>query len=197
MDGYNNCITSKYKVMKIICVLVLVGAMTLQLSAQKYFTRDGKISFSSAAPLENIEAVNNKVSSILNVETGEMEFAVLIKSFHFEKALMEEHFNENYMESTKYPKAIFKGKISNLSDVNFTANGSCRVSISGDMTIHGVTKPLETSGMINVSNGDIHATSDFDITVADYNIEIPKVVRDNIAKIVQVHVEIQYKPLEQ
>jgi polyisoprenoid-binding protein YceI len=183
--------------MKIICVLVLVGAMTLQLSAQKYFTRDGKISFSSAAPLENIEAVNNKVSSILNVETGEMEFAVLIKSFHFEKALMEEHFNENYMESTKYPKAIFKGKISNLSDVNFTANGSCRVSISGDMTIHGVTKPLETSGMINVSNGDIHATSDFDITVADYNIEIPKVVRDNIAKIVQVHVEIQYKPLEQ
>ena len=197
MDGYNNCITSKYKVMKIICVLVLVGAMTLQLSAQKYFTRDGKISFSSAAPLENIEAVNNKVSSILNVETGEMEFAVLIKSFHFEKALMEEHFNENYMESTKYPKAIFKGKISNLSDVNFSANGSYRVSISGDMTIHGVTKPLETSGMINVSSADIHATSDFDITVADYNIEIPKVVRDNIAKIVQVHVEIQYKPLEQ
>ena len=183
--------------MKIICALVLVSAMTLQLSAQKYFTRDGKISFSSTAPLENIEAVNNKVSSILNVETGEMEFAVLIKSFHFEKALMEEHFNENYMESTKYPKAIFKGKISNLSDINFSANGSCRVSISGDMTIHGVTKPLETSGVINVSSGDIHATSDFDITVADYNIEIPKVVRDNIAKIVQVHVEIQYKPLEQ
>lgn len=183
--------------MKWICACVLLVAMTLQLSAQKYFTRDGKISFSSEAPLEKIEAVNNKVSSILDAETGELEFAVLIKSFHFEKALMEEHFNENYMESTKYPKATFKGKITNLSDCDLTSNGSYRAAVSGDMTIHGVTKPVQASGEFKVNDSAISASSVFEITVADYEIEIPKVVRENIAKVIQVHVEIQYKPLEQ
>jgi polyisoprenoid-binding protein YceI len=175
---------------------VLCGA-TLQLTAQKYFTRDGKITFSSDAPLEKIEAVNGKVSSILDTETGDMEFAVLIKSFHFEKALMEEHFNENYMESTKYPKAVFKGKVTNLAEVDFKVNGSYPAVVSGEITIHGVTKSLQTSGTIKVNNNEITAISDFDLTVADYEIEIPKVVRENIAKIVQVHVDILYKPLEQ
>lgn len=176
-----------------ICMILLISA-TLQVSAQKYFTRDGKITFHSDAPMEKIEGVNNKVSSVL-MNTGEMEFAVLIKSFHFEKALMEDHFNENYMESTKYPKATFKGKITNISDVKFSANGTYRVAVQGDLTIHGVTKPIQADGTITVSNGVIEATSKFDIAVADYNIEIPKVVRENIAKVVQIRVEMHYKPL--
>lgn len=177
----------------IICVVLLISA-TLQVSAQKYFTRDGKITFFSDAPMEKIEAVNNKVSGVL-MKTGEIEFAVLIKSFHFEKALMEDHFNENYLESTKYPKATFKGKVTNISDVNLSANGTYRVAVQGDLTIHGVTKPVQADGTITVSNGTIQATSKFDIAVADYNIEVPKVVRENVAKVVQIRVEMNYKPL--
>jgi polyisoprenoid-binding protein YceI len=167
------------------------------MSAQKYFTRDGKVTFSSDAPMEKIEAVNNKVSSVFDTETGALEFAVLIKSFHFQKALMEEHFNENYMESTKYPKAIFKGKITNLGSINLKTNGDYRGAVQGDLTIHGITKPIQADAMLKVSDGTIHATSSFQVAVADYNIEIPKVVRENIAKIVQVNVTIDYKPLEQ
>ncbi|HLF62270.1 MAG TPA: YceI family protein [Saprospiraceae bacterium] len=183
--------------MKIIASVLIVVVATLQGYAQKYFTRDGKISFSSDAPMEKIEAVNNKVSSVLDIQTGDLEFAVLIKSFHFAKALMEDHFNENYLESNKYPKATFKGKITNLADMKLTLNGDYRAAVQGDLTIHGVTKPVQADGTLSVLNGVIHATSTFDITVADYNIEIPKVVRENIAKIVQIRVDINYKSLEE
>jgi hypothetical protein len=166
-------------------------------SAQKYFTRDGTIEFMSDASVEKIEAVNQKVASVLDCQSGQVEFAVLIKSFHFEKALMEEHFNENYLESNKYPKATFKGTITNMSEISFTVPGSYDAKVQGDLTIHGVTKPLTVIGMIKVSPGEIFAKSTFEITVADYDIEIPKLVRDNIAKIVQIHAEMNYKPLEQ
>lgn len=183
--------------MRIILLLVILLTAGLQISAQRYFTRDGKISFSSDATMEKIGAVNNKVSSVLDVKTGDVEFAVLIKSFHFEKALMEDHFNENYLESSKFPKATFKGKITNITDLNLNVNGDYRAAVQGDLTIHGVTKPVQASARLSVLNDTIHATSTFDIAVADYNIEIPKVVRENIAKIVQIQVEITYKPLEQ
>ena len=165
--------------------------------AQKYFTRDGEISFFSDAPLEKIEAVNKKVASVLDSETGAIEFAVLIKSFHFEKALMEEHFNENYLESGKYPKATFTGTIDNISAIDLNTDGEYTAQVSGDMTIHGVTKPVSTTGKLIVSNGTIQATSTFEIAVADYEIKIPKVVKDNIAEIVEIRVAIDYKRLEQ
>ena len=165
--------------------------------AQKYFTRDGEISFFSDAPLEKIEAVNKKVASVLDGETGAIEFAVLIKSFHFEKALMEEHFNENYLESGKYPKATFTGTIDNISAIDLNTDGEYTAQVSGDMTIHGVTKPVSTTGKLIVSNGTIKATSTFEIAVADYEIKIPKVVKDNIAEIVEIRVAIDYKRLEQ
>ena len=183
--------------MKVVFVVAVMVAVSMQVSAQKYFTRDGKITFSSDAPMEKIEAVNNKVSSVFDTQTGDVEFAVLIKSFHFEKALMQEHFNENYMESSKYPKATFKGKISNLSSINLKVNGDYRAAVQGDLTIHGVTKPVQADAVLKVSNGIIHATSTFQVAVADYNIEIPKVVRENIAKIVQINIDVDYKPLEQ
>lgn len=177
----------------LICFLML-GAT---LSAQKYYTRDGKVTFSSDAPLEKIEAVNQKVSSVFDTKTGDIEFAVLMKSFHFEKALMEEHFNENYLESTKYPKSTFKGSVSNIATVDFNKSGKYPVTVSGDLTIHGVTKPVQVQGTLVTDGNAIQATAVFEVTVADYNIEIPKVVRDNIAKIVKVNVDIDYKPLSQ
>lgn len=183
--------------MKHIISAILLVVVTLQLSAQKFYTRDGKVTFSSDAPMEKIRAVNQKVSSVFDPKTGELEFAVLIKSFHFEKALMEEHFNENYLESGTFPKATFKGKITNIGDMNLALNGDYRAAVQGDLTIHGVTKPVQVDARLSVLNGLIHATSQFEVAVADYNIEIPKVVRENIAKLVQINVDINYKPLEQ
>lgn len=183
--------------MKLVWIFAALLTVTGHADAQKYFTRDGKITFSSDAPMEKIQAVNSKVSSVVNIETGEMEFAVLIKSFHFEKALMEEHFNENYMESTKYPKATFKGKITNIGQMKLSTPGTYQATVQGDLTIHGVTKPVTTQAQLVVTAGNIRGTSKFDIVVADYQIEIPKVVRDNIAKVVQISVDMQYKPMEQ
>ncbi len=164
------------------------------LEAQKFFTRDGKVSFISDAPLEKIEAKNSNATSVLDTETGKLEFAVLVKAFQFEKALMQEHFNENYMESSKYPKAVFKGQIDNIIDVNFAKEGTYLIDVSGQLNIHGVTQNIKTSGKLVIGGENIQATAVFKILVADYGIKIPKVVADNIAKEVEIMVNVDYKP---
>lgn len=161
--------------------------------AQKYFTRSGKVSFFSEAPLENIEAQNSKAVSIIELETGRVEFAILIKAFQFEKALMQEHFNENYMESSKYPKATFKGYISNLATIHFNQDGTYNATVKGEMTIHGEKQAFETTGIITISNGNISIDTNFQITVADYKIEIPQIVRENIAKVIAVKAHFDYE----
>lgn len=165
-------------------------------TAQKYFTRSGKITFSSDAPLEKIEAENSSATSVIDIESGKMEFAVLIKAFQFEKALMQEHFNENYMESSKFPKATFKGQIQNLEAINFDADGTYKANVKGDMTIHGVTKNIDTQGTFTVKDGKIFAASTFSVLVADYEIKIPNVVKDNIAKEVAIDVTLTYQELK-
>lgn len=171
-----------------VIVIFLTIAMMPLAHGQKYFSKTATIYFSSQAPLEKIEASNQNAMVVLDAGTAQMEWSVLIKGFLFQKALMQEHFNENYMESYKFPKGVFKGTILNLNDVDLTKDGKYKVNVSGDLTLHGVTKPLITSGMITVIGGKITASSSFDITVADYQIEIPKLVRDNIAKVVHVTV---------
>lgn len=159
------------------------------LDAQKYFTKSGIIAFLSQAPLENIEATNNSALIVLDVATGKLECSVLIKGFQFEKALMQDHFNENYMESHKFPKAIFKGTLTDMKAVHFGKDGTYTTNLTGDLTLHGVTKPMTTAAKISVKGGNVSATTSFDILVADFNIEIPKVVRDNIADKVNVTVK--------
>lgn len=163
---------------------------------QKYYTKTGSIHFLSEAPLEKIEASNGNAYVVFDVGTGQMEWSVLIKGFKFEKALMQEHFNENYMESDKYPKAIFKGSISQVSGINLLKDGNYDVEASGDITIHGVTKPTRAPGRVMVKNGVLTVESSFNLTIADYNIEVPKVVRDNIAKTVKVSVSAQLQSLK-
>lgn len=182
------------KNVSIIVGLLLIFGHTIY--AQKYFTRDGKISFYSEAPLENIEAHNQKATSVLDAADGKMEFAVLIKAFQFEKALMQEHFNENYMESSKFPKATFKGSLLDPSAVNFDKDGTYTVEVKGDLTIHGVTKEVQVPGTFVIKDGKISAKASFEVAVADYKIEIPAVVRDNIAKTVEVKVDLVYEPLK-
>ena len=167
---------------------------SVQSWGQKYFTREGKISFFSETPVENIEAHNQKATCVVDFTSGQMEFAVLIKAFQFEKALMQEHFNENYLESTKYPKATFKGTIQDAGKIDLEKDGAYPVVVKGDLTIHGVTKAVSANGQIVVKNGAIAANSTFNIAPEDYAIKIPAVVRDNIAKIVKVVVKADLQP---
>ena len=129
----------------IMAVLVSFGVM-----GQNYVTKNGHIKFYSETPIETIEAHNYAVNSALNPNSGDFVFKVLIKSFEFEKALMQEHFNENYMESDKYPNAMFKGMVINAGDIDFTKEGTYEAMVKGDLTIHGVTKPVEEKGTCTV-----------------------------------------------
>jgi len=178
--------------MKNIFFIVLLFSAQMAMG-QKYFSKSGKVSFYSEAPLEKIEAENTSASTAIDVATGSIEWAVLIKGFKFEKALMQEHFNENYMESPVYPKARFKGRIDNIKEINFTKDGTYNVNASGQLEIHGVTNPVTTKGVITVKNGSIVAKSKFSVLVADYGIQIPKLVAENIAKSVDITVEATYQ----
>lgn len=177
---------------KLIFPVITAFILISSVSAQKYYTKNGNISFFSKTSMENIKADNNQVMSVLNTQTGEIQFSILIKSFHFEKALMEEHFNENYLESNKFPKAGFKGTITDMSRVSFTTDGLYTVPVSGEMTLHGVTKKIATTGTITVKGGKISASSKFFIKLAEYNISIPALVKDNIAESVEVTVNSSF-----
>jgi polyisoprenoid-binding protein YceI len=145
--------------------------------------------------MEDVKGDNNQVASVLDISTGEFVFQVLIKSFHFDRALMEEHFNENYMESDKFPKSSFKGKITNLSSIDFKKNGSYEVTVEGDLTIHDVTNKINTKGTLEVVSGGINANSKFILVPEDYKVNIPGVVREKIAKNLEVTVSMKYEPL--
>jgi polyisoprenoid-binding protein YceI len=176
-------------------LLAVICFLSYQASSQTLFiTRTGQISFYSKTPMENIDGVNNEATSMLNPQSGELVFAVLIKSFRFEKALMEEHFNENYMESSKLPKATFSGKIANLSDIDFKKSGKYNVKVEGELTIHGVKKNVSTTGILEVAGDKILANSTFNVKPADYDIEIPSLVADKIAETIEVKINCQYEP---
>src|SRR5688572_12904937 len=170
------------KKLNAILIILFLSGISSALAQTKYFSRNGNISFYSSAPLEEIEAHNTSANSVFDASTGQIEFAVLMKAFGFEKALMEEHFNENYVESSKYPKSTFKGKIENISAVDFSKDGKYNVNVSGQLTLHGVTKDVTTAGIIEIAHGAVNATSEFKILLEDYNIEIPKLVKDKVSR---------------
>ncbi|MCB0635005.1 MAG: YceI family protein [Lewinella sp.] len=179
---------------KIIIISLLCLSALGTLSAQKFFTREGHISFFSEAALENIEAHNRTATSVIDSETGRMEFAVLIKGFQFEKALMQEHFNENYLESDQFPKATFKGQLTDAGAVNWSRNGTYPVNVAGFLNIHGVTQEITIPASITVADGSVKGEATFMVTVADYDIEIPSVVREKIAEQIEVTVNMDYQP---
>jgi len=168
----------------------LIAALLIAQTAfgERYMTRTGKVTFFSSTSMENIEAVNNEMACAVDSKTGDLAFQVPIKSFKFEKALMQEHFNENYMESDKFPKAQFKGAIANLGAVNFAKDGQYSVTASGKMTIHGVTRDVSAPGTITVKGNEIVAASKFTVRSADYGIRIPSVVAGKIAQNIEVTV---------
>lgn len=181
-------------------IVFLAGSLLLaatMLSAQdKFFTKNGKIVFQSKASLENIEAQNKSVTCVLDSKTGALQFAVLVKAFEFEKALMQEHFNENYLESHIYPRAEFKGTLVNNSEINYSKDGTYPVKVRGKLTLHGETKDVETSGSLLVKGGKIKADALFSVALEDYKVTIPKLVKDNIAKTVSITVDCSLEPLK-
>lgn len=162
---------------------------------QKYIDRAGHASFFSKASLENIEAHTRQALSMVDIKSGDIVASVLMKSFQFEKALMQEHFNENYVESDKYPKASFKGKVANIEKLDLSKDGTVTLDVSGDLTVHGETKPLQTKAEFTVNKGALSAKTKFPVTVKDHKIEIPKLVVNNIAEVVDVTLEFQYQPM--
>ncbi|WP_301921750.1 YceI family protein [Ferruginibacter sp.] len=175
---------------------IAVMAAATAMAQPKYFTKAGKISFYSRSPLENIEAINNKVVSVWDVATGQIEFAVLMKGFEFDRALMQEHFNENYVESDKYPKAIFKGVIENSKNISLSDDNVFTAKVSGTLTLHGVTNPVNTSAVITVKSGVVAASCNFSIALADYKISIPSLVEGKINKRIAITVTIPaYQPM--
>jgi hypothetical protein len=178
----------------IILSLVLMIATSMQAQG-KYFTRTGYVSFYSSTPVEDITAVNEKASCVLDTESGQIEMAVLMKAFVFKKALMEEHFNENYVESAEYPKATFSGSIINMKEIDFSKEGIQLVTVKGNLTMHGVTKEIITGGSIEIKDGNMYVNSEFKVSPEDYDIEIPSVVREKIANEILVTIKAKLAPL--
>lgn len=171
----------------ILFAIITISLLT-KVSGQKYFTKSGEVSFFSRTNMENIDAITNTANCVLDLATGNVEMAVLIKSFTFEKALMQEHFNENYMESTKFPKAVFKGNIKNINDFNMNYKGSFKGTVVGSITIHGVTKPFDNVVNLNVKDGKIKTDIDFNVKLAEFDIKVPALVKENISKEIKVTV---------
>ena len=166
--------------------LALLGGIR-PAQAQKYLTKTGTISFFSASPIEDIEARNQQAAAVLDLATSQVAFTVPIKGFVFKRTLMQEHFNENYLESDKFPKATFSGRFTGF---DATATGSRPVQVEGDLTIHGVTHKVQVPGTLELKGNQLVVFASFPVATADYNIEIPFLVRDHIAKVVTVKVSL-------
>ncbi len=178
-----------------ILLLVLVG-ISSPATAQRYFTKGGTIYFNASGPAEAIEATNKTVTCVMDVQTGAVQFAVMMKSFLFEKALMEEHFNENYVESSKFPKAEFKGEITNKTAIQFTKDGAYPAHVKGKLTLHGISKDLEADGFITIKDGKPQISAEFKVNLIDYGVEIPSLVADKVSKEARIKVNCSLEPLK-
>ena len=159
-----------------------------------FMAKNGFASFFSAATLENIEGKNNSAKGILNISNNEIHLIVPIRQFKFEKALMEEHFNENYLESEKFPNANYDGKINETID--FTKDGVYEVTSTGKLKMHGVEQERTEKGKLTILGKEIRLQCDMKIKVADFKIEIPKLVFQNIAEMVDVKLDIPFVPFK-
>jgi polyisoprenoid-binding protein YceI len=180
------------KKMKYICI-VLLSLLNINHSGQDLYTcKNARITIFSGALIEDIKAVTSAGVSVYNATTGELDFSVSISTFQFEKAFMQQHFNSDYMESDKYPKAIFKGKIQEHIDI--TKEGSYGVTAAGELTVHGITQKRTIQGSLTVKNGSISMASEFMVKCADHHIDIPQILFYHIAENIKINVSAIYNP---
>jgi polyisoprenoid-binding protein YceI len=177
--------------MKPIIALFTGLFLTISCFAQDVLScRNTTLSFFSATPVENIDATTSKGVSAINLKTGAIYFKVAVNTFKFKKSLMEEHFNENYMESDKYPNAEFKGKI--VDEIDLHKDGTYNVTVEGTLNMHGVDKLYREKATVVVAGGKPAAETKFNVHLADHKIKIPTLVVTNIAEIVEVTVKANY-----
>jgi polyisoprenoid-binding protein YceI len=156
-----------------------------------YSSGESLVTFYSEAPLEDIEARSTKLRGAITMETGRLLFVVPIKSFEFEKALMQKHFNEQYLESDKYPEARFEGK---FNETPVIVDGSKVIGYEGRMTLHGVSRQVTGEATLTREGDEIHGLSTLKIRLEDYNIKIPRMVIKNIAEVVDVKISLAFHP---
>jgi polyisoprenoid-binding protein YceI len=175
-------------------VLLLFGVLfTHQIKAQQYIARQGHISFFSYTSVENIEAKNNQVLSIIDIDKKQIAVSMLMRAFIFRKDLMHEHFNESYIESDMYPKATFEGSFLDFDSSKFPLTKM----IKGTINIHGISKEINIKTTINKVKGEYNLNGQFNLAVKDFNIKIPPILAGNIAKSVLVKLNFQYLPYEE
>lgn len=168
---------------------VLLMIFCLEANAQQFIGKEGVVTFFSEAPIENIQAFNKKVGAVYNASTSELVFSVKIKDFIFKKKLMQEHFNENYLESDMYPKSTFIGNVIELKENGFA-------KVKGKLNIHGITNNITAEGTLNINKSEAVIKAKFRLKLEDYNIKIPKIVIYNIAEVIDVDVEIKLDKYE-
>ena len=168
----------------IISIFFIVLSFTV--NAQQYLTKEAEISFFSEAPIEDISAKNDKVSAVYDAETKQLVFQLNISDFIFPKSLMQEHFNENYLESEKFPKASFSGNVGELNKISIA---------TGTLRIHGESNEVEVKGSLVKSNDSVMIDATFTIQLKDYNIKIPKIVMYNIAEKIEVTIKAKLKEI--
>ena len=172
--------------MRLIIIYLLFSTQVL---AQQFYTNKGKISFFSEAPLEDISAVNENVSAIIDSQTGGFAFRVKIVEFIFPNSLMQEHFNESYLESEKYPLSTFTGVIDDFSDLDLSNEQN--LVVNGSLSMHGISKVAQMKANAKMINDELHISSTFDVALKDYDIDIPKIMIYKIAETIAVTVEIK------
>lgn len=166
--------------------------LTLTASAQHvYISTRSSASFFSRTIAADIEGKSNAGNSVLDIQTRETIFKVSNTSFQFEKKLMQEHFNENYMESDKYPFSVFRGKIK--EDVDLSKDGTYNVTVAGILSVHGLDKLYESKAVFTVDKGIISASTVFNVKIADHQIKIPSIVFKKIAESVEVRISAVYQ----
>ena len=172
--------------MRLILICLLFST---QLIAQQYYSKKGQVSFFSEAPIENIEAVNKDVSAIIDSQSGGFAFRLKIQDFTFTNSLMQEHFNESYLESDKYPLSTFTGSIADISKLDLSSRQT--LTVKGSLSIHGITQETEMVAYAQIINGELHISSIFDVVLEDYDIDIPKIMMYKIAEVIKVAVDIK------
>jgi len=169
---------------KLISITTLFALISVTAFSQIYMGKTCLVSFFSDGITEDIEAKNISTKPILNTKTDSVLFKISIQGFVFESKLMQEHFNETYMESDKFPHAMFRGKIN--QDIDWTKDTTCKVTVSGKLTIHGVTKDRTMDGTVTIKGGEVTLETKFTVAVKDHGITVPSIMTAKIAEIVEV-----------
>ena len=189
-------IFSKTFFKKTLCMVAIHFVCNSMYAQTKLYTKEAKVSFFSKTAMENIDAQNNRALCIWDTTTSQLEFSVLIKGFEFDRALMQEHFNENYMESDKFPKATFKGKMLVDKKLLQQIDNDFKAQATGILTIHGVAKPVVVPVNISIKKGIMSCSVNFKVQPADYKISIPAIVADKINKEISISILVPaYKNL--